>query len=50
MLKEPYMKPEIRSETLEPEALCCTGSTVCTGDHGWLQGWYNPSAGFCCDT
>jgi hypothetical protein len=26
MLKEPYLRPEVRSEILEPGALCCAGS------------------------
>ena len=28
-MKETYVKPEIRSEVLDPEALSCTGSGGC---------------------
>jgi hypothetical protein len=29
MPKEVYIKPEVKSETLEPGALSCNGSEVC---------------------
>ncbi len=32
MAKEPYVKPEVKSETLEPEALLNSGSPL--GDNG----------------
>ena len=34
MQKEPYLKPEVKSETLEPEALANTGSPFGTGGNG----------------
>lgn len=48
MLKEPYGKPEVKSEILEPEALCCTGSSGFT-NHPMIQEIKNPSCGICCE-
>ena len=44
MIKEPYVKPEVRSETMEPEALGCYGS----GAEAPFKIGNNPSAAFCC--
>jgi hypothetical protein len=55
MPKEPYLSPEVRSETMGPEALCNGGSTVTgtayTADHErcWLKKLFDPSCGFCCE-
>ncbi len=46
MSKEPYVKPELTSETLEPGALCQFGSGL---NMTFLQAFVNPSCGFCCD-
>ena len=48
MPKEPYIRPEVESETLEPEALCGTGSGAgdftnpgnTTGNGGCLD-WFS---------
>jgi hypothetical protein len=47
MTKEPYVKPEVKSEILEAEALSSMGSP--TGNRRWLQCAPRPSCGFCCD-
>ncbi len=52
MTKETYVKPEVRSEILEPGALAHAGSggTGSGSDSfGWLQFFANPSCGYCCD-
>jgi hypothetical protein len=49
MLKERYVKPEVKSETLEPEALCTGGSNTRYQNKIWLKWFRNPSAGVCCD-
>lgn len=46
MNKEPYVKPEVKSETLEPEALCCTGSSGFDA----IAGSNDYSTPFCCET
>jgi len=46
MLKEPYVKPEVKSEILEPEALCSAGSG---GGFDWISGHNKASASVCCE-
>jgi hypothetical protein len=46
--KKAYVKPEVKSETLGPEVLFCTGSPV-SGDQKWLKGGHKPFPGFCCE-
>ncbi|MFC1893830.1 hypothetical protein ACFLYR_07405 [Chloroflexota bacterium] len=48
MKKEPYVKPEVTSEMLDPGALGDAGSPT-GGDKCWLQFFSNPSCGFCCE-
>jgi hypothetical protein len=50
MPKELYVKPEVKSETLEPEALCAGGSDTQYQNKIWIKWLRNPSAGVCCDT
>jgi len=45
LIKEPYVKPEIKSEILEPEALCCWGS----GGFDAIAGNNERSTGYCCE-
>ncbi len=47
MTRETYVKPEVRSEVLEPGALAQAGSG--SDSFGWLQFFANPSSGYCCD-
>jgi hypothetical protein len=54
MPKEPYLGPEIKSETLEAGALGGYGSPDGAGGGGndnksWLANWAHPSFGVCCD-
>jgi len=54
MPKESYLKPEIKSETLEAGAIGGYGSPEGAGGGGnnnksWLTNWANPSFGVCCD-
>jgi hypothetical protein len=47
MTREMYVKPDVRSDVLEPEALCCTGSNQTKVMLSWF---YNASCGVCCET
>jgi hypothetical protein len=55
MLKEPYLSPEVKSETMEYQVLCNNGSPmreqVTTEEHDrcWLKKLFDPSCGFCCE-
>lgn len=49
MTKETYIKPDVISENLVPEVLCCTGSNVGGTNNKWLDCAPRPSCGFCCD-
>jgi hypothetical protein len=49
MLKELYLKPQMRSETLEPSALCCTGTPPTCHDKDWLSGYGKASVSVCCE-
>ena len=53
MLKEPYLKPEIKSEVLEPGALATVGSPPGGGDDNGGGGGpvdiLMPFFGLCCD-
>ena len=47
MNKETYVKPLVRSDVLEPDALCHTGS----GSTRQMVNWYyNASCGVCCES
>jgi hypothetical protein len=49
MRKEEYVKPEVKSEILEPGALAQAGSGG--GDtNPWIEWWNQPSSGACCET
>ena len=48
MPKEPYVKPEVKSEVLEPGALGCSGSPAGC-NHPWIDAFKQPSCDFCCD-
>lgn len=40
MPREPYIRPEVKSEVLEPEALCGAGSGPTTNGGGTNWGWF----------
>jgi hypothetical protein len=46
MPKERYVTPEVRSDTLEPEALCCRGSA---NKYDFVEGNHRATTSFCCD-
>lgn len=46
-MKETYIKPEIRSEVLEPEALTCNGSGNDTNDCWKYPRHYRCTGGWC---
>jgi len=46
MLKEPYIKPEVKSEILEPEALCSAGSGR---GFDWMSGYNKATSSVCCE-
>lgn len=48
MTREPYIKPDVTSEELEPGALGTLASGGGT-DPVWLCFIYKPSFGICCD-
>lgn len=52
MNKEPYLKPEIKSDLVEPGAMATVreGSGGGTGCKFMLQFIRNPSGGVCCET
>jgi len=47
MPKEPYVKPEVKSEIIEAEALGCSGSPG--GTNFMLKIGLHPSANYCCE-
>jgi hypothetical protein len=47
MPKELYVKPEVKSEILEPGALCSSGSP--NGNRDWIQGNNKASVSVCCE-
>ena len=55
MLKEAYLSPEVKSETLEYQVLCTLGSgvdgpvTLEEHDRCCLKKLFDPSCGFCCE-